>query len=135
MSPFKAKSLIFLAIILSGGVAYFLFAGHSIKLMDELEVFTNRITAGQFWHVIQNEEAKILFCSQNNVELPTNDFKKYNLLVSDGRRILKLSYRIISKYQWNYHFFKGEEVFDSEYYPHSMFVYRIKKIYLHKFGD
>jgi len=107
----------------------------SIRLLDEQEVPTERTTHGLFWDIIQDEDLRIRWGNEYKVKLPENDFSKYNLLVSDGRRLPKLRYRLISKYQWRYHFLMGEEVFDNRHYPHSMFVYRIKKIYLHQYGD
>ncbi len=106
----------------------------NLKLLDEREMPTGRATYGLSWKVIENEEFRIRFGKDYDVKLPENDFSKYNLLVSDGRRILKMRYRLISRYQWRYRFLMGEEVFDSRHYPHSMFVYRIKKIYLHQYG-
>ena len=107
----------------------------NVKLLDEQEIHTGRTTHGMFWDIIQDDDLRIRYGIRYNIKLPENDFSKYNLLVSDGRRLLKLRYKLISKYQWRYHFLMGEEVFDNRQYPHSMFVYRIKKIYLHQYGD
>ncbi len=114
---------------------YYFLAPRGVKLLDEQEVPTGRTTLGMFWIVISNEEAGIRFSNRYKFNLPENDFSKYNLLVSDGRRILKLDYRLISKYLWRYHFPRGKEVFDNRHYPHSMFVYRIRKIYIKQEGD
>jgi hypothetical protein len=114
---------------------YLLTVRRSVKLLDEQEVPTERTTLGLFWLVIEDEGFMVRFGEEYKVRLPENDFNKHNLLVSDGRRILKLKYRLISKYQWHYRFLRGEEEFDHVHYPHSMFVYKIKKIYLHRAND
>jgi len=129
----KFLFLIFLLIIMS--LYLLLTVRRNVKLLDEREVPTERTTLGLFWKVIENEDFSVRFGKEYNVILPENDFRRHNLLVSDGRRILRLRYRLISKYQWRYRFLMGEEVFDNRHYPHSMFVYRIKKIYLHQYGD
>jgi len=125
--------LVFLLIVAC--LCYLLIVRRSVKLLDEQELPTERTTFGLFWGIIQDEDFRIRFSTRYKVKLPENDFSKYNLLVSDGRRILKLTYKLISRYQWRYRFLMGEEVFDNRHYPHSMFVYRIKKIYLHQYGD
>lgn len=98
--------------------------------MDEQEVFTSRTTRGLFWVVIWDEEDRINVCDRYEIELPKIDFTKHNLLLSDGRRILKLRYRLLSKFQTDRHYLIGEEVFDSQHYPHCMFVYKVKKIFI-----
>ena len=125
--------LVFLLIVAC--LCYLLIVRRSVKLLDEQELPTERTTFGLFWGIIQDEDFRIRFSTRYKVKLPENDFSKYNLLVSDGRRILKLTYKLISRYQWRYRFLMGEGVFDNRHYPHSMFVYRIKKIYLHQYGD
>jgi len=127
--------MLVLPMMVAGGLFYFLFAKHSVKLMEEQEVFTSRTTRGLFWQVIWSEEDRIWFCDRYEVELPNIDFTKHNILVSDGRRIVKLSYRIISKTRTYHHSLIGEEVFNSQHYPHSMFVYRVKKIGIRQFWD
>jgi hypothetical protein len=134
--PYRIGRRLLLVPLLIAICLYFvLFARRSVKLSDEQEVYTDRITKGRAWFVIEDEDYRIRFSQEFKVRLPENDFGKHNLLVSDGRRILKLRYRPISKYQWHYHFFMGEEKFEDRLYPHSMFVYRIKRIYLQRAVD
>ena len=131
----QGRVIFLLLLLITTCFLYLLMVRRSIRLLDEQEVPTERTTHGLFWDIIQDEDLRIRWGNEYKVKLPENDFSKYNLLVSDGRRLPKLRYRLISKYQWRYHFLMGEEVFDNRHYPHSMFVYRIKKIYLHQYGD
>ena len=131
----QGRVIFMLLLLITTCFLYLLMVRRSIRLLDEQEVPTERTTHGLFWDIIQDEDLRIRWGNEYKVKLPENDFSKYNLLVSDGRRLQKLRYRLISKYQWRYHFLMGEEVFDNRHYPHSMFVYRIKKIYLHQYGD
>jgi len=131
----QGRVIFLLLLLITTCFLYLLMVRRSIRLLDEQEVPTERTTHGLFWDIIQDEDLRIRWGNEYKVKLPENDFSKYNLLVSDGRRLQKLRYRLISKYQWRYHFLMGEEVFDNRHYPHSMFVYRIKKIYLHQYGD
>lgn len=108
----------------------FLSVKRHIRLYDEREVYTSRETGGLFWHVIESEEEKDRFIKKYHVNLPGNDFSKCYLLVSDGRKIRDLTYRLISKFLSEDHELVGEADFDPRPYLHSMFVYRIKQISL-----
>lgn len=131
--PYRVGRRLLLAPLLIAICLYFVFfARRSVKLSDEQEVYTDRMTKGRAWYVIKDEYYRIRFGQEFKVKLPENDFAKHYLLVSDGRRILKLRYRPISRYQWQLRSLMGEEKFENRLYPHSMFVYRIKKIYLER---
>lgn len=135
METNKRRSWILILLLILVSLYYFLAVKHTVKLFDEQEVFTERQTGGIFWVVITDEGYRISFGKKYKVELPANDFNRFYLLVADGRRVVSLRYSLMSRFQWQYRFFKGEEVFEERHYPHSMFVYRMKKIYLHRAVD
>jgi hypothetical protein len=108
----------------------FLSLERHVRLLDEREIYTSRATKGLFWRIIESEKDRQRFMEEYPVDLPDNDFTKYYLLVSDGRKVRNLTYRLISKSWTEYHELVGEADFDPRHYPHAMFVYKIKRIFL-----
>jgi hypothetical protein len=136
----RARIMMYLIVGIVGcGIVIFIIASTSdlvrarnLELSDEKEVHSERITQGKFWMIIQSEEARTLVMKDYGIQLPENDFNKNYLLISDGRKIKKIKYRLISKYLWQYEFPKGVATFGKEYYPHSIFVYKTNRIYIHR---
>jgi hypothetical protein len=108
----------------------FLSAKRHVRLLDEQEIYTSRVTGGFFWQIIESEKGRQRFMEKYPITLPANDFGKYYLLVSDGRKIRDLTYRYISKSWTAHHELIGQAKFDPRHYPHAMFIYRINKIFL-----
>jgi len=123
--------IIFVAV----GLYCYLALERKLHSSGEQEAFTERTTHGMFWHIVTSEEGRTRFMKKYSVILPQNDFSRNYLLVSDGRKIRELKYRLISRYQWEFPYPMGVETFEKTHYPHTMFVYRIRKIYIAQSSD
>lgn len=131
----KRLSIFSAFFILIISIAYYFVAPRKLELIDEVEVYSERATHGKFWKIIRSEEVRTHWNNKLRIIMPRNDFNKYYLLISDGRRITSIQYQVISKYFWNRKVPVGTAVFDKKHYPHSVFVYKIKKIYILQRGD
>jgi len=124
---FIAIGLIILIIFIVIG---FLLFPREIKIYEEYRVKSKKETGGISWIIIDSEESRKIFLEKYNIDIPKVDFNKFYLLWSRGRRIKKITYTIISKYQWRFGVPKGIARFEEIYYPHTAFFYRINKILL-----
>jgi len=137
MNPMRAVVGIIgsLIIILLAAYCHDLVKFRRHELSDEKEIYSERATQGKFWHIISSDEARTGFMEMYGIELPDNDFNKNYLLISDGRKILGLGYRAISQYLWHYDFPKGIARFGKKHFPHTVFVYKTSRIYIHPPAD
>lgn len=136
IKPIKiGVSFLVLVLSIAAGIYYYLTIERRLELSGEQEMYSARATIGKFWTIITSDKGRARFMEKYNVTLPQNDFENSYLLVSDGRRIKELRYRLISRYQWEYPFPMGVEVFDKTHDLHSIFIYRIKKVYIHQSSD
>jgi hypothetical protein len=108
---------------------------HYLKIFQEYEVYSKRKTSGTFWIIIHSDEMRIQINKKYQIEIPTADFNKNYLLMSDGRKIREIKYKFKSRYQWQYKFPMGVETFDDKYCPNKIFIYRINRIYIHRKSD
>ena len=131
----KRFSIFAVFLILIIIIAFYCVAPRKLEMLDEVEVYSERATHGKFWKILRSEEVRTHWNNKLRIKMPSNDFNKYYLLISDGRRITSIQYQVISKYFWNRKVPVGTAVFDEKHYPHSVFVYRIKKIYILQRGD
>ena len=122
-----AIGLIILIIVIVVG---YLFFPKEIKIFEEYRIHNKEETGGIHWFIISSEESRTLQIEKYNLKIPEVDFNKYYLLWSSGRRIKKITYTIISKYQWRYRVPKGIATFEEKYYPHTEFFYKINKVLL-----
>jgi len=108
---------------------------HYLKLYQEYEVYSVKKTSGTLWLIIHSDEMRNKIIKEYQIEIPEIDFSKNYLLMSDGRKIQEIKYKLKSRYQWHYKFPMGIEKYDDKYYPNKVFFYRINRIYIHRKSD
>lgn len=119
-----------IAVIILGLIAVYLFVPRGIKMYEEYQIYDGRELEGVGWKIIHSEKSRQILLKKFNLKIPEVDFNKYYLLWSSGRRMKKITYRMISKYKWRYGVPKGIASFGEEYYPHTAFFYKINKVHL-----
>ena len=112
-----------------------LFRTRNIDLWDEICIEKTTPSYGLSWLIISNEKQAERIASNEQIKLPNNNFSINYLLISDGRKIKSLTYKKISKYQWEYDVPMGIAEFDETLNSHSIYVYKIPKIVLKQDGD
>ena len=112
-----------------------LFRTRNIDLWDEICIEKTTPSYGLSWLIISNEKQAERIASKKQIKLPNNNFSINYLLISDGRKIKSLTYKKISKYQWEYDVPMGIAGFDETLNSHSIYVYKIPKIVLKQDGD
>ena len=112
-----------------------LFRTRNIDLWDEICIEKITPSYGLSWLIISNEKQAERIASKKQIKLPNNNFSINYLLISDGRKIKSLTYKKISKYQWEYDVPMGIAEFDETLNSHSIYVYKIPKIVLKQDGD
>lgn len=126
----SAVVISFIAVIILGLIVvyYYLIVNREINIYREYRVYDVEETGGTDWLIIHSEESRRIHMKKFNINIPEVDFSKYYLLWSSGRRIKKITYRLISKYKWRYDVPKGVACFGDKYYPHTAFFYKINKV-------
>lgn len=100
-----------------------------INIYEEYrQIYSERKTEGKAWGIIYDDEGIILIGENLGIEIPKIDFRNYYLVWSDGRKIKEITYTIGSKYKWWFEYPKGEALFDKEYYPHTIFIFKIERV-------
>lgn len=125
--------IIIIAIIF--GVKYYLDISRKVKIYEEYEVYSERETWGLAWNIISDENTRQVLMEKFGIEIPRIDFNKNYLLMSDGRRIKEITYKISSKYKWQYNVPKGIATFEGKHHPHTVFIYKINKVLVKQEGD
>ena len=100
----------------------------SIKSKDEIK--------GTWWILIQGTNDVYNFESYYHVMLPKNDYKKHYMIVSAGRSIQRMVYRLDSKIKLNNKYdqnvnkvgYLGEETYSDEINIHMFYIYQIPPI-------
>lgn len=120
--------IILVCLLLCVSVIYYLNVEREIEIYKEYSINSDEETGGIVWSIINSEMSRKKMMVKYKIKIPEVDFSKYYLLWSSGRRIKKITYRIISKYKWWYGVPKGIAVFGEKYYPHTAFFYKIDKV-------
>jgi len=117
------------------GVKYYLDTARKVKIYEEYQVYSERKTWGLAWNIIPDENTRQVLMEEFRIKIPKIDFNKNYLLMSDGRRIKKITYKIGSKYKWQYDVSKGIATFEGKHYLHTVFIYKINKVLVKQEGD
>ena len=114
----------------------FLEITHHMTLYQEYEVNSNsRKTSGTHWLIITSNEMSHNIKNSYQIDVPMIDFRKNYLLMSDGRKIVDIKYKLKSRYQWHYKFPMGIVQYDDKHYPNKVFFYLINRKYIHRETD
>lgn len=119
--------ILFVVLVLAAVYLYFNIQ-REIHLYEEYKVHYDGGRGDNEWLIICSEYSRKMHMKQRKINMPEIDFKKYNLLWTSGRRIKKITYRIISKYKWHYGIPKGIAVFEEKPYLNTYFFYKINKV-------
>lgn len=133
----KTKNLLLILIVIFFVFFIYraLFCEKNVHIWDEKQIEKGLQSYGLSWLIISSEKQAKRIEEVDNIVLPKNDYTKNYLLISDGRKIISLKYKKISKYQWQYDVPMGVEVFDDNLTNYCMYVYKIPKIVLKQNGD
>jgi hypothetical protein len=123
-------TIVVLCIVIFIGVIYlYLNIPRKVKIYEEYrQIYSERETGGEAWGIIFDNEGITLIGENLGIEIPKIDFKKYNLLWSDGKKIKEITYTIGSKYKWWFDHPMGEAIFGNEHYLHTIFIYKIERV-------
>ncbi|KZE74367.1 hypothetical protein AV654_29180 [Paenibacillus elgii] len=132
----KRKSILaglILILVLFISCGYFvikLCSKQSIKLDYLTEVSVNDEVSGKWWSLVRKPVNTV---RGYYLDLPDIDYNQYNLIISGGRKIDEMWYREYTKYiteSKNYHKnpYIAEISYQDELTPHTVYVYRIKKL-------
>lgn len=130
----KKRIIIFSFIFLLAIIGYlywkyiYLEIPRKVKLFQEYEATSKRQTNGKAWIIIFDEDMRLRMTEKFEVEIPKINFKKNYLLLSDGRKVIELKYRLSSRYKWWFDRPMGEVTFDKEHYLHTIFFYKINRV-------
>lgn len=112
-----------------------LFRYRKLSFLEESEIYTSKIVQGKAWLIITNKKQADIVGEKQGISFPYNDYSKYYLLESQGRKIKSLGFRKFSKYLWDYDVPMGIESFDDDFSPNTIYIYKIKKIEIKQNGD
>ncbi len=126
--------VLILCLLVVSGYLYF-FHPQQVHLFQEYEIYSKRDTGGKSWHIIRNEESRKHYMNIFGINIPDANFDDHYLLLSDGRKIMKIVYLRYTKYTWGYHVPKGDALFATEHNDHTVYVYKIDKVMLKQEGN
>ena len=125
----KKNSIILITIaLLTAALIYYWYVPVEPKLIEIARINTDGELSGTWWTTVFSEEHSIT--RKYNIKLPDINYSKNNLIVSGGREIKILTYTRNSKFKLPYKkkHYVGEAILKNEFYPHTLFVYKIDKI-------
>lgn len=125
-----AICIIFILGLIIVSIYYDVSTEREVTLIEEYQVHSKRETLGKLWKIIRSEKVRKIIMEDFGIEIPDVDFDEFYLLWSDGRKIEKLSYKIISKYQWQFNIPRGDEILGKEHYLHTAVIYKINKVFI-----
>jgi hypothetical protein len=127
----KLLLLITTVTIILFGLIYYFNVYYMGKVIDiDLEYIGQDFTNGtyRYWFCIVDEDHLSMY--NFDIEVPENDFNENYLIYSFKRKMIGMSIRSEERipYRTDSDTFRGHPIFGDEYYPNSIFFYRIPKI-------
>ena len=121
-------SSVLLTVIIIGYLIYcYFYVPIQLIPRDEKLLYTQWNTEGLAWDIIDSEKRAAAYNEDYGVTLPANNYSENYLLVSHGRRVKKITFTRISRYDWHYDVPIGKEEFFGPVLPHTFFVYKIDR--------
>lgn len=103
-----------------------------LEKIDEVQV--EKVLDGNYWHMV--DENRIDYLQLFNLNTLNYDLTAYNIVISDGREIVKMKYKRERAFPFkvtNY----TKTVLGKEFHPNTLFIYKIDKndkVYLDEQG-
>lgn len=120
--------LVILALVVA--FIWYYFFPQRVELVPVAQLHTDEELPGTWWSVVTSYDHSI--SRDYNIKLPKIDFNKNYLLAAGGREIESLSYQRYTKwFCFSRDGYKGKAVFKKELHPHTIYVYKMKRIRLY----
>ena len=109
---------------------FFIYVKYPRKLLIYKEIaviHTNKTTTGKLWHIITSDQVRQYFSKEYEIKIPKLDFTKRFLLMTDGRKVKKITYDVWNIFCDCSDVPEGKAYFEKNYQENTMIFYEIEK--------
>lgn len=113
-------------IIILFGIRFYLYTQKFFINIEKVgEVYSEKSLTGGYWFLVHNKDDYKFI--ENNITIPDIDYKSNNLIISNGREIVKIEYKRKNTFPYKKSHFVNV-TFGKELHSHTWFIYKIHKI-------